>query len=451
MTPYPTALERFPSLRQSDLATFDRCALSFYLDKTLRDGWSSDRAASGHIFHRFAAKALYSMHDQGEPTIPADVATSIFLETLRQHDIDRTCEHICDDGKDCGAPITRRYMEPPTAIEAMRGVEVGCPRVECERGHDHRSEFVNINVQQAKDLAWIVRKWSKDLAFDVENLVSIEERLRMVVRYPDPEGGFVERVISGKLDALFVAGDDDEMVVLDWKDSWAIPAPTELNFDGYFQQRIYAALVLSQPAYRDIQRVTLREVFVRKSEIREATVWRSDLEDILGWLAALVERFDRTIHEAVFPPSPGAHCLFCPKPAACPILPDVRREGSLSDDDTARRWAREAIVAESALKQRKEGLEARSRVLGPTEVSTHKGRRGWFHQDRVRTTRPSKRQIAQAIALYGREVELDRYYHTEAYSSFGLHEIPPGPRDDALDKHLDEALEASAARIRDEQ
>lgn len=451
MTPYPAALARYPALRQSDLATFDRCALSFHLDKTLRDGWSSDRAASGHIFHRFARKALFDMHAAGEPTIPPDVATSIFLEVLRQHDIDKTCEHICEDGSECGAPIVKRYMAPPSAVEAMRGAEVGFPRVTCRRHHDHRSEFVNINVQQAKDLAWIVRKWAKDLAFDVGNLVDIEKRLTMVVRYPDPAGGFVERVVTGKLDALFVAGADDEMVVLDWKDSWAIPAPTELNFDGYFQQRLYAALVLSQPAYRSIERVTLREVFVRKSEVREATVWRSDLDDILGWLAALVERFDRTIEEQVHPPSPGAHCLFCPKPAACPILPDVRREGSLSNDDDARRWAREAIVAESALKQRKEGLEARSRVLGPTEVSSHKGRRGWYHQDRVRTSRPSKRQIAQAIHLYGREVELDRYYQTEAYSSFGLHEILPGPRDDDLDERLDEALEASAARIRDEQ
>ena len=129
---------------------------------------------------------------------------------------------------------------------------------------------MTLHVEQAQDLAWIVRKWAKDLAFDIGNLVDIEKRLAMVVRYPDPDGGFVERVVTGKLDALFVAGEeDDEMIGLDWKDSCAIPAPTELNVDGYVQQRLYAALVLSQPAYRSVQRVTLREVYVRKSEIRE--------------------------------------------------------------------------------------------------------------------------------------------------------------------------------------
>ena len=84
--PYPNAVAAYPTLRQSRLATFDRCALSAHIDDEYRRDWSSHPQARGTIFHRVAAKCLRTMYEEGEPTIPADVAVAILNETLRQDD-----------------------------------------------------------------------------------------------------------------------------------------------------------------------------------------------------------------------------------------------------------------------------------------------------------------------------------------------------------------------------
>src|SRR5688572_14059345 len=94
-------LERFPTLRQSRLATFDRCALSAYFAEEYEANWSSAPQARGTIFHRFAAKALRAMVAEGEKTIPTDLALEILHETLRQHDIDQECPT-------CFGPVTSK-------------------------------------------------------------------------------------------------------------------------------------------------------------------------------------------------------------------------------------------------------------------------------------------------------------------------------------------------------
>lgn len=417
-TPYPAALERFPTLGQSRLATFDRCALSSSFEEDFRKDWSGHPQARGQIFHRFAAECLRAMHRSNEGTIPTDLAVEILQESLRQADVDKDCPR-------CTRPI----------VERKAG------RIRCAGGHEMRSGFVNLPMSEIKDLRWVCIKWAHENAFDIENLVEVEQMLASTVRYPTPDGGYVERTARGKLDAWFVTGEsDEEAIVLDWKDTWDLPAATEVGFDGYFQQRFYAWLIFKN--FSQIEKVTLREFYVRFSEPREATVWRSQIEDIDAELAALAERFDRSWQETNFPASPGRHCQVCPRPAECPISPGVRGEGSIMEEETALRYAAEANVARSALKQRVDAMKAWASVHGNIPISDHKGPRVWGYREVTRKSRPDRKTLEEALQHGTGAVDLDALFPVTKGTRFEPH-APQPVEDTADDAALMQALTQS--------
>jgi hypothetical protein len=84
-------LELFPRLRQSTLATFDRCGLSAKFENEYQRGWSSHDQMRGRVFHRVAARCIELMADIDEPTIPVDVALSVLEEEIRMAGVDREC------------------------------------------------------------------------------------------------------------------------------------------------------------------------------------------------------------------------------------------------------------------------------------------------------------------------------------------------------------------------
>lgn len=403
---YPKAVERFSALRQSRLASFDRCALSAHFDDEYRADWSGHPQARGTIFHRVAAKCLRAMYEEGEQTIPTDVAVAILNETLRQDD---------EEAKETG--------------------------------------LLNLPLEQVRDLRWVVVKWATDNAFDIQNLVDVERRLNATVQYPHPDGGWCERTLTGALDAIFVTGEgDSEAVVLDWKDTWDLPSPTDVGFDGYFQQRFYAWLVFRN--YESIQKVTLREFYVRRSEPREAEVYRYDMENLEAEFSALAERFDRAYETNDWPPSPGRHCQFCPRPGKCPIFPGVRGEGMIDSPEKAKQIAREAAVAEAALKQRKSALAAWASVHGGTdlEISSHKGRRAWVYRETTRVTRPDREALEETLRANGGKpltrADLDGLYKQSKGTRFGLYAVtedelaaPASEDDEALMESLRKSIE----------
>lgn len=420
---YEAAIERFPTLRQSRLATFDRCALSAHFEEEYRRDWYSHEAARGQIMHRAWAKCLLTMAEQESMTIPTAEALAVLEETLRQHDIDQECPK-------CFRPI----------VERKEG------KVYCSNGHEYGSAFVNLPFEQIKDMRWTMVKWANESAFDIGQLVDVELRLSAPIRYQDPGGEYVDRTLTGQIDALFVQGDEDDVaVVIDWKDTFGLPAPADLGFDGYFQQRMYGWLVFRN--IPSVQKVVLREVYPRKGAHREAEVWRQDIEDVEAELQALAERFDRSFAERNFPPSPGHHCQFCTRPSACPIFPGARGAGMIEDKETAARVARELTVAEAVVKQHKEGLSAWTSVHGSEEVSSHKGRRGWTHKDSTRTSRPSRAKMEEALAAQkmGVPLSLDKLYEKSTVTRFGLHALPEID-DSPDDAKLMNALEESVRR-----
>lgn len=399
--PYPNAVARFPKLRQSRLATFDQCALLSRFDEDYRKSWSSHPQGRGQIFHRFAAKALQEMSLQQERIIDEEVALAILRECLTQADVPD-------------------------------------------------EEVVNIPFSQIKDLRWVVVKWAADNEFDIEYLADIEQRIDAEIEYDTPEGR-QPRIITGALDALFIP-EPDWAVVLDWKDSWALPPPTDLSAAGYFQQRFYAYLILSR--YPKIDRVTLREHYVRYSESREATVFRSQMTDIGEEIAALCERWDRTWERGKWPledgeepvlftPSAGAQCSYCPNPIGCPIFPAARVDGAITDDETAKRWAAEQMVAKSAVKQRDAALKAWGSARGPIPVKHAKDpNRVLGHRESTRVKRPTRAELEIALAEQGADLNPEDLYTTTKSSRFDQHTrvVTDEPVDADLMNALDESI-----------
>jgi hypothetical protein len=401
--PYPLAVRQFPKLRQSRLSTFQQCSLLARFDEEYRSHWSGHPQGRGQIFHRFAAKALALMAELGETQIDQEVALAILRECLRQHDVPD-------------------------------------------------EEVVNVPFDQVKDLRWVVVKWAHDNEFDIEFLADIEQRIDVEIEYENPEGGRVPRIITGALDALFIP-EPDWAVVIDWKDSWSLPPKTDLSNRGYFQQRFYAYLVMRR--YQAIERVTLREHYVRYSESREATVFRTELPDIEEELAALVERWDRTWEHGKWPlndgeepklftPSPGAHCVFCPRPASCPIFPAARVEGAITNEETAERWAAEQIVAKAAVNQRDKALKAWAGSRGPIPVKHAKDpNRVLGYRESTRTKRPTKEELETALAQHGAGLQVEDLYEVSKTSRFDQHsrvDAADSPDDADLMNALDESL-----------
>jgi hypothetical protein len=288
--PYPKAVKAFPSLRQSLLSEFDNCGLSADFTLRYRRGFSTAPQSRGQIFHKVAAECLREMARQGEESIPVDAALAILRDVLRMDWADRVCPH-CDS----------QDIAPGVSSRGRRRCR-GC-------GKSFETELVNVSLDQVKDLYWVVIKWAHDNAWDIRNLVSVEQRIEANVRYPNRHTGeMMPRAISGKLDAVFLEdGDPTVVTVVDYKDMWSLPPPKEVSEGAYFQQRCYALLLFEN--FPAIERVILREQYVRYSETREAAITRSQAEEVESEMAALAERFDRAYEEKVWVPTSGKHCF----------------------------------------------------------------------------------------------------------------------------------------------
>lgn len=444
--PYPRAAARFPELRQSLLGSFDNCSLTTYFEQTYRRGWSTSPQGRGQLFHRFAGECLRTMARQREEQIPVGEALAILAEVLRQDDADRTCP-VCKTDK------------IKLGLDAQTGQRT------CGNGHSFNTELVNVPMAEAKDLHWVAVKWAHDNAFDIQNLVDVEQRLRANVRYVNrAAGGTVDRTLTGQIDALFIEG-VDRAIVVDWKDMWAVPGEATVSFSGYFQQRFYAWLVFKN--YPTVQEVVLREFYVRYSQTREAVVTRADEQEIEDELAALAERFDRAWDEQLrleeekgvsdkrwsFVPRPGKHCGYCIRPSACPIPVFGRGEGRIIDAEHAEKVARQLIVGEEITKQARAALRAYADVHGPVAVHDAKGQRALGYQPQTRTERPDLAQIEQLERELGRpptSAEVAKLYRVRTgtkFKAFSPVEVNEADTDAEIQEQLRASIAAARARL----
>lgn len=358
------ALGQFPQLRQSLLARFDDCSLSSLFETRYSNGWSTHPQAAGTLFHRFAAEALRTMKATDNQEIAQEDALQILYEVVRQQDVPH-------------------------------------------------HERVRASLRDLQLLRKAVIKWSTDNRFSVDRIVDIERRLYAPIRYDHPDGGFVERQLTGQLDLLLLDPPDGAIIV-DWKLTWALPPekrkdepdydPTiRLSDAGYFQQRFYGWLVLMN--YPAVQRVTLREFYPLRTKARQATLHRADLEHVERELSILAEAFDQSVmggtHRRVpiaesveapllevaglgvegdhWPVSPGKHCSYCLRPGLCPIEREARGEGAVSNERHAAQYAGEYVTADKIKTHRRSALKPWTAEHGPVSVRASKGRymAGW--------------------------------------------------------------------------
>lgn len=337
-------IRRFPTVRQSLMAKFDDCELSTLFELRYANGWSTHPQARGTMFHRVAAECLRVMREQDQENIPVGVALSILEEMLYQ-----------------------------------RGVD---PR-----------DRVRVPLRELPGLEMAVAKFAKDNSFTVRNIIDVERRITAKLAVPHFETGeLVERELTGQLDAL-IARPPDEALVLDWKDTWALPPEREedaddpgVSYHGYFQQFFYAWLVMMN--YPAIQAVVLREFYVRRSKSRPARVVRADLPKIEQRLRYLVSAFDRAVASGnpenlrietldahgSWKPSPGKHCHWCAASQRCPISSEARPDAGIETPADAEKWAGIRVHADAVRKRADAALKPYAELHGPVPVKRSKGR-----------------------------------------------------------------------------
>lgn len=332
-------------LRQSHIGRFDACALSLLLDVQSPVRQPSNIAGVGSLFHRWVARAIEEMRENGQTRMPVDHGLSLLLEVLAQRDVP-------DD------------------------------------------EVIHIPFKEVKWLRICCVKWCEGAEFNAARVMAIEERWNGVVYVPDGNGGMYERIITGKPDVV-VADPPDGIIIVDWKAGWAPPAKLgyeesaahgqvgvdrdeKLTDQGYAQQVIYGLLGMQNlPA---VNRVTLREAYIRYGEYREATIDRYNMERVTDVLGALIAQMDAAF--AAGPESPrwiptaGPHCATCAAPRKCPLK---EWEGIPTNLEEAVLLAREWIVAGQVRKERLPLIKGWVDEHGPIAIDAAKGRRevGW--------------------------------------------------------------------------
>jgi hypothetical protein len=408
----------YPKWRQSFLSKHDDCPLSTLMEMRFARGWNTHPQARGTVFHLFAAKVLQELREQKSETIPVHVAEAILIEACRQ----RT-----------------NHRGEPIPVE----------------------DIVRVPLRQMPELRMAARKFAKDNAFSWRKIVDIERQLEAPLVYVDAQGELRERTLTGRLDALLF-DPPNGAIVIDWKDTWALPPepkerePEEfvgeddelrgISYHGYFQQRFYGWLVMKN--YRNVDRVTLREFYARKTKARKATLTRDRLPEVEEELSILVQQLDEAVAAGEPPwpygywpaeeggieldierlgmwkPQPGRHCGFCAASRHCPIDEDARIEAGAPPTswERAKRIAAELQVVERVRKVLIEAAKGFVESSGsPIPVKGGKGRRvlGWFE------TKGGRR-----FGLYTPD-ESDRGGHAD------------------LDRQLEEAMREATARAKE--
>lgn len=345
-------LEAFPTLRQSLLANFDDCRL---MTRWGIEGVSYDSPATarGHLFHRYAAEVMRTLWRTGETSMPTEEALVILYETVAQRDV------------------------PDREVVWLSAVE--------------RRLLRKCAISLVYDFAA-----SMSREFEMSRLIAIEgttmgggDPLRIPLEYPDEDGVLIERVATGRPDAV-LAVPPDGLEILDWKTDRQPPPKGEdddhrddaehVSPRGYFQQRTYGVGALRK--WPHVKWVRLREFYVLAGEARWATIYREHMEHIERELAAEVELLDRALmgghRSEVWSPQPGKHCRFCPRPGQCPIPDEERGEGAIGASRAkAARYGAQAVVAQRIYKDRVAALKPHVNEFGPVDVKSAKGRLQW--------------------------------------------------------------------------
>jgi hypothetical protein len=316
--------------RQSLLAAFETCPRRTFHSLTLADdlsvGWVEESAEIGSAGHAVFAEIVRTLYRRGEIQMSTQEAVEIMYEVLAGGDW-----VLSADGRQALLEVTLPFAGVKWPLQRIMLIEGALPYEPAGSGQPLRHGIVC------------------------------------------PDG--VTRTLTGTPD-LLVSDPPAGIVVIDYKTGWGVPRtpkkpPPEgepirgkefLSQRGHFQLDVYGLLALKR--YPSAQYVTLRELHLRKGDVREATLGREELEHVereLGLQMMLLERGAREGQTAkVWKPRPGHHCLKqCPVSRSCPVPQAHRGVGAVRNRaDADRQAARAATVVKAVYTQLRERLKA---------------------------------------------------------------------------------------------
>jgi hypothetical protein len=490
--PFPRALILYPHVRQSTLSDFWQCHLMAYFKQEHENGWHSQPQARGSFFHAWAAKLLRTLEIAGqdklrdEPECDNPRCQARPNEYLDEGDREYGEGEVCPVCSD-GVLLGRALEDEAVALlhEVLRQADVPDEdRLPLPYGEHYH------------DLLWIVRKFAREQTFNMDRFVEAEHRYAAPIYYENPltdASRPVERIFSGQMDAVFLAPvRDDHLIVLDWKDTWAIPGPASISTEGYFQQRAYAYLLMME--HEHINLVTLKEVYVRFSagesgedNHRTATISRDQLPAIAAEMGLICEAFDMAVDQGEERPilwrnpSPGGHCNYCLLPQKCPVwdsYESLKEAGPLQSMDDAEDAAGLLTVAKRVAKLMELRVKGFVGKPGPrpavpvkvdtgqtgkdgdpdaltvykdnrpglpdgVPIKTAKGAKVYAYVEGTRTAKPEAHEVQAALDAVSRgiPVDADDLYRTGSSSTFRLVELAVPVDDDVA---------AQAARVMSE-
>jgi hypothetical protein len=245
----------------------------------------------GSVFHRVAAEILRTLRRQGESQIPTEEAMAIFRE-----------------------------------VYATSGIVLP----------------IHGNFSYDR-LRWQVLKFCEH-SWPAGGIVAVEERLTTDVACPDGK----IRQVTGQPDAI-IADPPRGLIIPDFKRGMKRPPEPRdgdysredgkpfLSPQGLFQLHVYGFQAMTE--WKGLDYVILREFHTRWNIMREAKLYREELEHVTWEIGDLLQKLDTALAEGedseLWRARPGSHCYHCPGKLDCPVPHEAREDGSIRDEGSA--------------------------------------------------------------------------------------------------------------------
>lgn len=301
-SPVAENIERPDTLSQTLMAKHDKCPHSAYLYRRLGGGKTTHALTRGTAVHVVAEVCQREMIEQGEPTIPGDVATTRADEVMAEH---------------------------PDWVLSAEDQDV---------------------VRRC------IYNWAEATVLDLETLIGIEVPMQIEL------GGFLLR---GRLDRLAVVGQSAYGNDLKSSLNIRRKEEVEESFQGHFYGMLALFGVHEETGmalgaglndfwfYEEYPRYRTDE---GPLVTREAVWSRAELYEFKVALERNIEAFASSLETGLWPARDGSWCGECPAQRLCPIPAEVRELPEITTQEEA-----EALFS-LRLRNRREG-EAMQRAL----------------------------------------------------------------------------------------
>lgn len=248
----------------------------------------------------------------------------------------------------------------------------------------------------------IAQSWASRTVFDPDKVVDFELRLPQgwdPERRIYPPNNVGRHLFVGVVDLLELDG--DTLVIRDYKTTRSVP--TQSAVENSAQLRRYVGLLWQ--AYPQFERYRVELEFVRYGEVRWAEFGPGTGQLALEEVEAQIDQIERKVQavrsepdrvEEYFPPTPGAHCAYCPVWRLCPLAKNEAFDPPVTDEESAKKAVGDLLVLRRRASELQAAIRAYAEQADPVEVG---GVSAGFHER-------TKRGFEDAKAFFERCIEV---------------------------------------------